>query len=114
MHWLFFLSFFPSRNGLYSKKLLTNFSLLLRHLCRTRRLFTKRHPLDEIARSDGKKLAKNLQQQETIYSATLFHEEMIEHCSRHDFMNLLYFYLDFYRSKSTLFCCLCLIFVAFG
>ena len=85
-------------------ELLQDFPLLLRHLCRTGKLFNNVHPLEEISKKDPQNLLKKLRESETlvhrdksITSMKLFHGEMIEYCSTYQYMGLLYYYLDFYR-----------------
>ena len=77
---------------MFSSDLLQDFPRLLRHLCRTDTLFTKVHPLHEVSETCSED-----KEAQTVLSTKAFHQKMLKHCSENDFMNLLYFYLDYYR-----------------
>ncbi|CAB4021386.1 spatacsin-like isoform X2, partial [Paramuricea clavata] len=87
-----------TRNGLFSSNLLQDFPRLLRHLCRTDTLFMKIHPLHEVAKTCGPSQEPG---PEAVHSTKTFHQKLIKYCSENNFMNLLYYYLDFYRLCQT-------------
>ena len=86
---------------MFTTEQLSDFLLLLRHLCRTQTLFGDTHPLASMdsqspyeANQPHEGLDNNSRKQ--IISVSDFHLSFIEYCIKLKLMNLLYYYMDFY------------------
>lgn len=84
------------RCKLFSRTLLQDFPLLIRHLARTNCLFAEVHPLHDVAKTCGSCMELE-SGSKTVTSVEIFHQRMIEYCSENDIVIFLYYYLDYYR-----------------
>ena len=91
---------------MFTASQLSDFPLLLRHLCRTQTLFRETHPFeslniqlpdDEIQPDSDLVAGKRDDARKSVISVADFHVSFIEYCVMHKLVNLLYHYMDFYR-----------------
>ena len=103
---MYYHSFVVSRYGMFTSEQLSNFTLLLHHLCRTQTLFGDNHPLEPLDSQSPyqeRQLVSDLAAEDRdgartkIISVSDFHISFIEYCIKLKLVNLLYHYMDFYR-----------------
>ncbi|XP_048583501.1 spatacsin [Nematostella vectensis] len=88
-----------TRQGMFSSEQLSNFDLLTSHLGRTSLLFTHPHPFSEGTVPSYPRGTPSPGMQ--IMSLREFHGRFIAYCAEKELINVLYYYLDFYKLAET-------------